>query len=188
MSEGLAIQAASPKRWWRSAAGQFALKFMAIAAVGFGLYCFPYASDGAGEAFFKAYLSMYAHLAGSALSIVEPGVRVSGSVILGRSSMEIVKNCDAMEVIILFGAAVVATGGPWRRSVAALAAGVAALAAMNIFRICSLYFVAIHAPGAFEVVHLEVWPLLLIVFAVGMFAVCARWVRASDGHREPAAA
>jgi exosortase/archaeosortase family protein len=187
MAERVGMRA-TIERWWRSPPSRFALRFVSIAGVGFGFYCFPYASDGAAEAFFKAYLSIYAHLAGSALSLVEPGVTVSGSVILGRSTMEIVKNCDAMEVIILFGAALLATGGPWRRSVAALTAGFAALVAINIVRICTLYFVAIHMPRAFEVVHLEVWPLVLIVFAVCAFAVCARWVRTPDGHREPAAA
>jgi exosortase/archaeosortase family protein len=157
----------------------FTIKFASIAALGFLLYCFPYASDGGGAAFFDAYLAAYAHVAGAVLGLFEPTVRVAGSVIVGRATMAIVKNCDAMEVIILFGAALVAAGGPWRRAAAALVAGIAALVALNLLRICSLYFFAIHAPGAFDTIHLEVWPLLLVAFSVAEFVVCARWVRAA---------
>ncbi len=175
------------ERWWRSRSGRFAVKFASVAAAGFGLYCFPYASDGPVEEFFRAYLSLYARIAGAVLRLFEPSVTVVGSVIVGRSSLEIVKNCDAMEVIILFGAALFAMGGPSRRSAAALAAGIAILVALNILRICSLYFLAIHWPSAFEVVHLEVWPLLLIAFAVGVFAIGARWVGVEDARRQRAA-
>src|SRR5690242_923683 len=109
------------RRFWRSRSGRFAIRFASVAAFGFGLYCFPYASDGAAEEFFRAYLSLYARIAGAVLSLFEPGVTVVGAVIVGRASLEIVKNCDAMEVIILFGAALFAMGGPLRRSAAALA-------------------------------------------------------------------
>jgi exosortase/archaeosortase family protein len=157
----------------------FTIKFALIAAAGFALYCFPYAPDGGVAAFFDAYLSAYARVAAAVLSLFEPGVHVAGPVIVGRSSMAIVKNCDAMEVIILFSAALVAAGGPWRRAAVALALGVAVLVVLNLLRICSLYFFSVHVPGAFETIHLEVWPLMLVAFAVVQFVVCARWVRSS---------
>jgi exosortase/archaeosortase family protein len=164
----------------------FTIKFASIAAVGFILYCFPYAANGAAAAFFDAYLAAYARVASVMLGLFESGVHVSGPVIVGRSSLAIAKNCDAMEVIILFGAALVAAGGPWRRAAAALVAGVAALVVVNLVRICSLYFFAIHVPGAFETIHLEVWPLLLVAFAVAEFLVCARWVRSPEKGAEHA--
>jgi exosortase/archaeosortase family protein len=187
MSEDSAKRFEKPNRWWRSPPARFVIKFLSIAALGFALYCFPYAGNGAAEASFDAYLSAYARLAGAVLSLFEPGVTVAGTVILGRSTLAIAKNCDAMEVLILFGAAIVGVGGPWRRSAVALFAGLAALVGLNLARICSLYFIAVHLPTSFDVIHLEVWPLLLVAFAVGEFLLCAKWVWGNETWAEDAA-
>ena len=80
-----------------------------------------------------------------------------------------------METNLLFVAAVVALPGTWRRKLVAVGAGVAALAAVNLARICSLYFVGLYAPSAFDAIHLEVWPLILVAVAVVMFVAWARW-------------
>jgi len=170
------------------AAFRFALRFAAIAAIGFALYCFPYAESGPAASWFGAYLSAYARVAGSMVAWFEPAVTVAGRSIVGRSSIEIVKNCDAMEVLILFGAAVLALGAPIRHSWVALVSGVTTLIALNLARICSLYFVALHWPRAFETIHLEVWPPILVIVATGLFFVCARWLSKVTPERPLAAA
>ena len=63
-----------------------------------------------------------------------------------------------METNLLFVSAIVALPAPWRRKFVALGAGVAILAAVNLTRICSLYYVGLYAPAAFDAIHLEVWP------------------------------
>jgi exosortase/archaeosortase family protein len=98
---------------------------------------------------------------------------------MGRFSLEIAKNCDAAEANILLAAALLAFPARLSRRLLALAIGVGLLAAMNVVRIFSLYFVGLHAKRWFEFAHLELWPLILIGFAAFEFLLLARWMHDS---------
>jgi exosortase/archaeosortase family protein len=156
---------------------RFALAFAAISALLLGLYAFPYQELGFSERWFDGYLSAYARLVGKVLGCVESGVHVDGTLISGRYSLRIVKTCDAMEANALFAAAVLALGGPWLKKLGALALGLVALIFANVLRIMTLYYAGALAPGAFRVLHEEVWPLVLVAFAGGAFLLAASWIR-----------
>ena len=88
------------------------------------------------------------------------------------------KNCDAMEANILFVSAVLALpASRWTRRIAGVLAGLLLLVAVNVSRICTLYFIGLRYPNAFEVFHLELWPLALILAAVLSFLAWASWAR-----------
>ena len=161
---------------------RFALRFAVFAAIGLTLYGFPYPHGGAVDRFFDAYLAGYAHLAGLLLGVAEPNISVSGSSIFGRVALVIVKNCDAMEIILLSGAAMLALDSPLRDRLLALAAGVCAIVLLNLLRICSLYFVQLKRPDVFDTVHLEIWPPLLVAFTTLQFYCFSRWLN-QRGHR-----
>lgn len=147
-----------------------------LATIGLTLYGFPYEHGGSVERAFGAYLAGYARLSGLLLSLVEPNIWVNDAIINGRVSLEIVKNCDAMEVVLLFAAATLALDG--RRSDRALAVslGVCAIVMLNLVRISSLYFVRLDFPKAFDTVHLEVWPPVLVAWTVLLFLGVSKWL------------
>jgi exosortase/archaeosortase family protein len=161
----------------RSGNLRFALTFALIAAVLFAVYCFPYAENGISEHFFVSYLEVYARAAGSVLRVFEPGIIVMGNNIVGRFSMSIIKSCDAMEANILFCAAILAFPGAWRRKAIATIGGLTLLVAANLVRLVCLYDVGVHFPAAFEFMHVEVWPLLMIGIALLDFVAWIRWMR-----------
>jgi exosortase/archaeosortase family protein len=161
----------------RRARLRFAFVFVLVGGALMALYSFPYAAHGIREDWFVGFLSFYARLAGGLLHVFDGGVHVVGSDIVGRASLTVAKNCDAMDINILFGAAVVATPAPWRRRAVGLAVGLPALVVVNVVRIASLYFVQLHAPRAFEAVHAEVWPLVLVALAVVAFLSWSRWAQ-----------
>ncbi len=179
-----------PPRIELTPATRFAVTFAAMSAVLFGLYFFPYAENGGSEAWFTAYLAQYARLVGHTLGLVEPHVSVTGNVVSGRFSMSIIKSCDGMEANILFCAATLAFPGSWRRKMLAVACGLVALVAFNVLRLCSLYYVGVYFPSAFEFAHFDVWPLLIVAFALVDFLFVARWVQretfARQGSRKSA--
>jgi hypothetical protein len=91
---------------------------MVFAVVGGGLlaaYSFPYAQHGVREDWFARYLAVYARLAGGVLRLFDSGVHLVGNDIVGRTSLTVAKNCDAMDVSLLFAAAVVAFPARWSR-------------------------------------------------------------------------
>jgi exosortase/archaeosortase family protein len=161
---------------------KFALTFAVVAGTLLALYSFPYAQYGLSESFFEKYLSAYARMTATFLQIGDPSVHVVGRQIVGRFSLTVVKDCDAMDVNILLAAAMMAFPSPWPLRVVGIAAGVALLLAANVARLVTLYQIGARWPRAFDVMHTEVWPLALAAFAVTVFVVWARWAARAARH------
>jgi exosortase/archaeosortase family protein len=154
---------------------RFFIVFLGAAALLFTLYAFPYDEGTLPRRALQAYLSVYAHLAGGVLSMFDSSVAVSGTLISGRSSLRIIRGCDAFEAQALFLAALLAWHeGSWMERIAAIAFGLSAIAALNVLRLCCLYYVGLRIPEQFDVFHLEVWPLVLISTAAGLFFLWTR--------------
>jgi exosortase/archaeosortase family protein len=151
----------------------YALRFAVIAGVGLAAYYFPYAGDSRARACINGFLHAYAATAGLVLRVFDPTVRVAGQEISGAFAMRIVQTCDAMDVTILLVAAIASWHGPIRRRLVASLAGALALGVLNILRICSLYLIGMVRPSLVETAHLDVWPALILIVAVGLFFVFA---------------
>jgi exosortase/archaeosortase family protein len=170
----------------RSASLKYALRFAAITAALFAVYCFPYAAFGVSERIFEGYLAAHARAAGAIVGWFDPSARVNGTEIVGQFAVRIAKNCDAIEVNILFTAAVLAFPAPWAKRLVAWLVGLVLLVFANLLRICALYFVGLYAPTAFERAHVELFPLVLIVIATLEFVFWTNWMtrRTSSIPRE----
>ncbi len=159
---------------------RFAVTFALIAAALFTVYAFPFELFGAREDWLNGYLAAYARLAGGVLSLFERGLVVDGTYIQGRYAMQIVRNCDAADVNIVFSSALLAFPGPWRKKALLLLLGLSLLVAANVTRICSLYYVGVWAPSWFKLAHEEVWPLVLVAITVGVFLICIRRLQPAE--------
>lgn len=168
----------------RAPAVGFVLRFVAIAAPLLLLYAYPYSADTFMNGFFERFLSGYAHAAGTLLEQVDPSVSVTANQISGRFPLAIVRDCDAMQVNILFVSAVAAFPSRIGRRLVGAGVGLALLVLANLSRIVSLYFIGVESPGSFEFAHREVWPLVLIAVALGIFFAFTRWEQ-RDHHGEP---
>lgn len=170
-------------RGGRSAGVRFAVRFALISGLLFALYGFPYRKYGISEQWLGAYLSGYAEVVGALLRLVEDNVVVQGNTVYGAAALRIVRTCDAMEANVLFSSAVIAFPGPAARKVVVLAGGLLSIAGINLFRIVTLYYAVLEHEPAFAFLHLELWPLLLIVATVALFLASIRLL----GAPQPAA-
>jgi len=159
------------------AARRFVIGFLVTSGVLLALYYFPYAPGGAVERAIAGYLHAYAVVSGGVLRVFERGITVSGADIVGRYSLRLVRTCDAMDVNILLASAVLSWPGPWRRRLLAAACGVGVVLVVNVARICSLYYVGLHHPSSFAFVHIELWPIVMLAAAVGVFLALVRWMQ-----------
>ena len=167
---------------------RFAIAYVAYAAVMFSIYGFPFELFGARNDWLSGYLDLYARIAGGALRCFEAGVAVTGNRIDGRYSLQIVRNCDAIEVNILFASAVLGFPAAWSRRLLALVCGLLVLVLLNITRICALYFLGVHCPEWFAVAHEEILPLVLIACTALTFLGCIRLVLRADNRGSSRAA
>jgi exosortase H (IPTLxxWG-CTERM-specific) len=129
------------------------------------------------------YLSLNAWLANGILNVLGQETTVAGTAI--RSSgfaVNIQRGCDAIEPSWLFCAAVLAFPVSWKTKPIALLAGVPVILMLNLVRIVSLYFIGIHAPALFNLFHLEIWPVVLILVALLLWMGWIHWVRRRVSH------
>jgi exosortase/archaeosortase family protein len=156
---------------------RFAVTFALVAALASLAYYFPYPSGSAADVWMASYLRAYVRCAGALLARLDGSVTVSGLEVHGRFPFRVTRDCDGMQIDILFGAAVLAFPSTWARRLAGLAVGFVFLAALNLVRLCTLYFVGVYWPEAFDAAHRELWPLLLVIAALGAFLAWAEWLR-----------
>lgn len=139
-------------------------------------YHYPYRADGAVSVLLTEYLAGYARVVGWVLSCFDPAVHVIGPDVIGRFSLRVSRDCDGMSVMILLTAAVIAFPTTWRRRLAGVTAGIALVAVINVLRLCTMYYIGVWWPDAFEFAHVEAWPILLTGSVFGMFLVWKTWV------------
>ena len=116
---------------------------------------------------FPAILNVNASIAGVMLNLIGQGVTVSGASVTNEVfSLSVAQGCDALEPIALFISVVIAFPETRRHKIRGILVGTLVLFAINQIRIISLFFVGAYAPGAFHVMHVDVWQVAFIILAL----------------------
>ena len=93
--------------------------------------------------------------------------------------MEMRDGCNAVNVTLLFCAAVVAFPARWKARLLGLVAGSLILQAVNIVRFISLFYIGQYNMTLFDFMHGYLWETLLILDTMVIFSFWVR--RASSG-------
>ena len=94
-------------------------------------------------------------------------------------SIRVLDTCNASNVTVLLWAAILAFPAPWRDKAKGLVAGTAAIHALNLLRIVSLFYLGQVSQKWFEIAHLYVWESLIVLFTLVVFWV---WVQHTYRH------
>ena len=156
-----------------------------LMAAFYALYTPKWEFDLIGEYFLPWNLALHAELSGSVLSALGHDITVTGrSVMSPRFSMQIVRGCDALEPTALFLSACLAFPvARFRQKLLGMALGILCLEVTNVVRMVTLFFVGVHWPQNFEMMHLEVWQAVFIALAVAYWAIWAIWASRRPSHR-----
>ncbi|MCB1777175.1 MAG: exosortase H [Candidatus Competibacteraceae bacterium] len=90
------------------------------------------------------------------------------------AAISIQPGCNGVEAMICVIAAVVATPASWQYKLAGIGLGFAAIQALNLLRIISLFYLLQWNPAWFEWAHLYLWQALIMLDG---FIVYLFWVR-----------
>ena len=93
----------------------------------------------------------------------------------GPGAVMVSSGCNAVEVSILFAAAVFAFPAPFLARLIGASVGVAMLQLLNLIRIISLLFLARYAQPAFDFFHLYVWDAFIMLDGVLLFLGWHHW-------------
>lgn len=109
------------------------------------------------------------------LSAIGEKTQSVGTVIQSPSFAVDVKNgCNGIEAALLLVAAMLAFPAVPKQRAIGIAAGLAVIQAVNLFRIVSLFWLGVHHRNIFELFHAAIWQTALILLAVGIFIVWSR--------------
>ena len=123
-----------------------------------------------------------AYMAGFALGMLGVPASLDGAVINADGFVAVVAaECTAIELILVFGAAVIVWPVSLRARIWALLMGVPALCVLNFARVVSLLFTGISFPEHFDMVHLKIWQSAMVLAALVIWLAWLRWT--SDGER-----
>lgn len=129
-----------------------------------------------------AFTAALAHSASAVLECVglpatvtfQAGKNSDTYALVGRRVMlHIADDCNGAWAFAIFVSAVLAVPSEWRAKAWGLGFGLPMLWALNMFRIVSLYSIAVFFPDLFIAAHLYVWQFLIIGAALLLLAA---WV------------
>ena len=89
-------------------------------------------------------------------------------------SISIARGCDAIEAMALFLSTTLAFPMNWKRKLLGIASGIGILFVLNLIRIVTLFFAGTYKPDIFEVLHVQIWPVIIILIATLLWIVIIR--------------
>jgi exosortase H (IPTLxxWG-CTERM-specific) len=135
-------------------------------------------SDFGQNVFQPIVVSVNATVSGWILNIFGMGTTAIGSTLSSKEfSVSIARGCDAIEAMALFASALLSFPAKWKPKLIGFFAGIALLFILNLGRIISLFLTGVYFPKAFEIMHVEVWQVLFILFAIGLWIFWIKWTR-----------
>ena len=94
-------------------------------------------------------------------------------------AVSIAAGCNGGEASIVLIAGVIAFPATWKERLTAILLGFAAIQALNILRIVSLFYLGQWNYDIFEWTHLYLWPVLIMMDVLLVFAIYLRWLSRS---------
>lgn len=125
------------------------------------------------------WTSLLADLSGWLMQLFDNEVAVNGKIIRSTTSsfgVSIEPGCNGVEAMIVLLAAIIAFPAPLLYKLKGLLAGFVAIQALNLARIISLFYLGLWSATLFEWAHLYIWQALIMLDALIVFLVWARYI------------
>jgi len=126
---------------------------------------------------------------GAILRLFGSDVTVAGNAISSsRASLVVAAGCDAVHPSALLISGILAYPSSVWKKLPGMVVGTLLLLSINLVRIVSLFYIQVHFPRAFDVMHIEVWQVLFIFLAIVFWALWLRWLERAERTRHHAPA
>jgi len=160
---------------------RFLIVFVTLLALSFGLELTPWAQAWV----VTPWTDAVARVSGALMRIFDASITTSGNVIGSTASafaVSIEAGCNGVEATLVLVAAMLAFPSPWPHRLRGIAIGVAAVQALNILRVVSLFYLGQWNNDVFEWAHLYVWQALIMLDVLIVWVI---WVRLAPADATP---
>ena len=153
---------------------RFLILFPVCLLIGFGLLQIPPVA-----AVISRFTVSLVTLSGGLIHLFGGRATVIGAILqspLGFG-VKVENGCNAVNVTILLGAAILTYPAPWIQKLKGLAAGTLALHTVNLLRIISLFYLGQYSQNWFNFAHFYLWESLIVLDTLVIFWLWAVLVR-----------
>jgi len=104
-----------------------------------------------------------------------------GSVIkLPSTLLDVRFGCNGLEAVMIYSVAVIAFPASWKDKLMGILGGFLVIQVINILRISSLAYSAIHFKDLFEYIHIYIAQGMMIAVSLGVFFIYLNYAKASQ--------
>ena len=122
-----------------------------------------------------------------ALHWFDDEAKLSGNVLRNPRngfSVAVETDCNGLEATLLLLCAMLAFPSGWKEKTAGLMLGIVAVQTLNLVRIVSLFYLGQWNEAVFSWTHKYLWPVLIILAALGAFVVWTQYFAAPPGSAD----
>ena len=134
---------------------------------------------GVERGFVMPLTAMLASLSGKMVLLFDSNVLFYGNVLRNSQTgvgVAILPGCNAVEACIILIAGILAFPASWTQRAAGILIGVLVVQAVNLLRIISLFYLAQWNTFWFEIAHIYLWQLLIMLDALVFWMLWVRYV------------
>ena len=125
-------------------------------------------------------LAMNATLASQILNLFGSDTTVvDGTIMSQQFSISVKRGCDAVEAIALFTTSVIVFPISFNRKLPGILIGTFVLMTANLIRIISLFLIGLYYPDAFELMHGNVWQVIIVLLVIVLWSLWIQWAAGS---------
>ena len=118
-----------------------------------------------------------ARISAGLVTLADPHVAAYGKILQSTTNgfaVSIEAGCNGIEAAIILIAAMLAFPAPWKHRAVGILAGLAAVQALNVVRVVSLFYLGQWNTKAFEWAHLYAWQALIMLDVLIVWLI---WIR-----------
>lgn len=151
--------------------------FFIFAALAIPLFVFYYAYyEHSGLLY--SYLSLNARASAAVMRCFGTPAAANGIAVRSTGfGLTVAQGCDAIQPIILFFCAVLASPVALKLKLTGILIGVPLLLILNLVRIVTLFYTGLYFPKLFELMHIDIWQAAFIFLALLFWVLWARWAK-----------
>lgn len=155
---------------WRRPETRFLILFLGILGISFTVIALRPVND----AFVVPYTTLIARVSGAILGFFGEDITISGRVLSSpRFAVTIYNGCNGLITSLIFISGVLAFPARWSAKLLGVVGGLAAIQAINMVRIISLFYIGIYLPDLFNSSHVFIWQSLVILAGVALWITWA---------------
>ena len=118
------------------------------------------------DAFYDVFCMGLAQASAAVVWLFDETMFMEGPIlrVVGGSGVWVTRDCSALNFTWFLCAAVLAYPAPWMKRLLMTILAMLLVQAVNVLRLVTLYFVQKWSPQNFDLIHLDVWPIIFVGF------------------------